>query len=110
MSNSGRIGGSRKSATHRMLTQKEKITDLEGGGVNRSQRRAYSAMARKNMDILKEASTLAARIYNGDVEATKGWLYTVVDGSSPIEQILTGDGHLVIEQLKQKILENAEKI
>lgn len=102
MSNSGRIGGKRKSASHRVVTQKAKIGECEGQ-VNRTHRRAYAAMARKNMDLLKEASTLAAKLHGGDVEVTKAWLYGENDGFSPIERILTGDGNLVIKQLQEML-------
>lgn len=102
MSNSGRIGGKKRSATHRMVTSKAQI-DMGDGGVNRTHRRAYAAMARKNADVLKEASTLAAQYHNGDVEATKNWLYQESDGFSPLERILTGDGETVVKQLKEML-------
>ena len=53
MSNSGRIGGKKHTTTNKMLTPKAQI-DGVGGGVNRSHRRAYAAMARKNQDILTD--------------------------------------------------------
>ena len=102
MSNSGRIGGKKRTATHKMVTSKEQI-DGCGGGVNRNHRRAYAAMARRNQDVLKEASSLAVQYYAGDVEAAKNWLYQESDGFSPLERILTGDGKQVIAQLKDML-------
>jgi hypothetical protein len=102
MSNSGRIGGKKKSATHKMVRSKEKVDEC-GGEINRTHRRAYAAMARKNKDVLDEASILAVKYYNGDVEAAKSWLYAESDGFSPLERILTGDGALVLKQLKEML-------
>lgn len=102
MSNSGRIGGKKHSTTNKMLTPKAQI-DGVGGGVNRSHRRAYAAMARKNQDILKEAGSLAAQYYDGDVAAAKDWLYEAREGESPLESILTGEGNKILTRLKEML-------
>jgi hypothetical protein len=101
MSNSGRIGGHKSTATHKMRVQKQKIEQIDDSCNNRAARRAYSAMARKNKPILDEASLLAVKLFNGDVVRAKDWLYTEQEGSgSPLEKILLGHGAAVIAQLK----------
>jgi hypothetical protein len=102
MSNSGRIGGKKHSTTKKIVAPKAQI-DGVGEGINREHRRAYAAMARKNQDILKEAGGLAAQYYDGDVEAAKAWLYEAREGESPLESIITGDGHKIIACLKEML-------
>ena len=107
MSNSGRIGGKKHSTTKKIVAPKTQI-DGVGEGVNREHRRAYAAMARKNQDILKEAGGLAAQYYDGDVEAAKAWLYEPREGESPLESIITGDGHKIITCLKEMLAAKEE--
>jgi hypothetical protein len=105
MSNSGKIAGRSRSATHMMQAQRQKITDVTGDK-NRASRRAYAAMARKNKPILDQASILAVKVFNGDAQKAKDWLYGYEVGEdSPIEQIITGHGKSVIAQLKAMISE-----
>ena len=100
MSNSGKIGGSTRSAKHTMHAQKQKLLGIDGN-TNRASRRAYAAMARKNKPMLDKVSKMAVAVFDGDVEKAKTWLYEPFGEYSPIERILTGQGQLAIEQLNQ---------
>ena len=106
MSNSGKIGGSTRSAKHTMHAQKQKLLGIDGN-TNRASRRAYVAMAKKNKPMLDKASKLAVDAFDGDAEKAKAWLYEQYGEYSPIERILTGQGQLVIEQLKDMLKEKS---
>jgi hypothetical protein len=101
MSNSGRIGGKRKSSTKKMTVSKAQVGI--DGSTDRTHRRAYAAMARKNKELLVEASILAVRFHDGDKEKAKDWLYLEKDGLSPLERILAGEGKEVIAQLAEML-------
>lgn len=98
MSNSGQIGGSKHSASHKMRFHKAKV-ECDDNLNNRQNRRAKAAMARKNGDALAEVSGLAAKYFDCDKEKVKEWLYLESDGYSPLERILKGEGDLVIKRL-----------
>lgn len=87
-----------------MQVQKQKVDHIDPTVNNRTARRAYAAMAKKNKPMLDNVCMLAAKMFDGDMQKTKDWLYTPIDGDqSPVEMVLAGNGTDVLKKMKDMI-------